>query len=359
MASMTGKGASALRGRDSSRRHVTITDVAKAAGVSKAAVSYALNGRAGVSDRTRAHVLSTAERLGWTPSLRARSISLSRAHALGLVVPRPVGSLGSPFLSQAITGIQEVVQPQRLVLLQAMAGDVDAEIEMYRTLAHDGRVDGVFLVDLRKDDPRLPVLEELELPFVAFGPSDEPDSDLVVGSDTEHALREATRMLIDLGHTTFAAVTGPARLTHTPHRVKLIAQELRRAGLPEPVQELGDYTAASGAECTRRVLARSRRPTAVIYANDVMAIGGMGMAHELGYRIPEDLSVLGMEDIELAAHVPPGLTTIRSDSRAVGAEAARRLVARLDSSYVPEPAQLPEPELVRRGSTGPAPTPTS
>jgi DNA-binding LacI/PurR family transcriptional regulator len=341
--------------RPSTRRHVTITDVARAAGVSKAAVSYALNGRPGVSDRTRSHVLSTAEQMGWTPSLRARSISLSRSHALGLVVPRPVGALGSPFLSQAITGIQEVIQPERLVLLQAMAGDVDAEIEMYRTLSHDGRVDGVFLVDLREEDPRLSALAELDLPYVAFGPADEPDSEYVVGSDTENALREATRMLIDLGHTTFASVSGPARLRHTPHRVEVIAQELREAGLAEPVQELGDYTAASGAECTRRVLARSLRPTAIIYANDVMAIGGMGMAHELGYRIPEDLSVLGMEDIELAAHVPPGLTTIRSDSRALGAEAARRLVTLLDPSSALRPRPLPEPELNRRGSTGPAP----
>jgi LacI family repressor for deo operon, udp, cdd, tsx, nupC, and nupG len=81
----------------------------------------------------------------------------------------------------------------------------------------------------------------------------------------------------------------------------------------------------------------------------------MGMAHELGYRIPEDLSVLGMEDIELAAHVPPGLTTIRSDSRALGAEAARRLVTLLDPSSALRPRPLPEPELIRRGSTGPAP----
>ena len=342
--------------RTSPRRHVTITDVARAAGVSKAAVSYALNHRTGVSAETRAHILSTAEQLGWTPSLRARSISLSRSHALGLVVSRPSGAMASPFLSQAIIGIQEVIQPRRLVLLQAMAADEAEEIELYRTLAHDGRVDGFFLIDLHKDDQRMTALDELGLPFVAFGPSDEPDSELVVGSDTELALREATQMLIDLGHTRFACVTGPARLTHTPHRVEVIAQVLRDAGLPEPVVELGDYSAASGAERTRRILARSVRPTALVFANDMMAIGGMGMARELGYRIPEDLSMLGMEDIELAAHVTPGLTTIRTDGRAVGAEAARRLVAWLDPSGAPEPGPIPRPVLMRRGSTGRATT---
>lgn len=332
-------------------------DVAREAGVSKAAVSYALNGRAGVSDLTRHHILGVAEKMGWTPSLRARSISLSKAHALGLVVPRPIVSLETPFLSQATMGIEEVIQSQQLVLLHAMAGDIASEISMYRTLVHDGRVDGVFLVDFEENDPRLPVLDELELPFIALGP-DEPDTELAVGTDTETALREATRMLVDQGHTTFACITGPIRRTRTMPRDEVVASALADAGLDAPIIELGDYTADSGAECTRRVLARSTRPTALLFANDTMAIGGMGMAHELGYRIPQDLSIVGTEDIELAAHVPPGLTTIRSDGRAVGAEAARRLIGRLDPSYTWTPVPLPEPVLVRRGSTGPAPAHT-
>src|SRR5699024_5092063 len=130
---------------------------------------------------------------------------------------------------------------------------------------------------------RLPVLAELGLPHVAIGPADAPDSEYVVGADTESALQEATQMLIDLGHTRIACVTGPARLQHTPHRIEVIASTLRDAGLAHPIVELGDYTADSGGECTRRILAHSARPTAIIYANDVMAIGGMGVAHELGY----------------------------------------------------------------------------
>lgn len=339
----------------SARRNVTITDVARAAGVSKAAVSYALNGRAGVSESTRALVRTTAERLGWTPSLRARSISLSRAHALGFVIPRPAEDLGDPFLYRALAGIQEVIVPLRLVLVQAMAADEATELEIYRTLVHDGRIDGAFLIDVRGDDRRIDLLEELGLPWIAFGPSDDPNSSAVVASDTEGALREATRLLISLGHEHVACVTGPVRLVHTPHRVEVIASTLREANLPEPIVELGDYSAASGAECTRQVLTHSRRPTAIIYANDMMAIGGMGMAQQLGCRIPEDLSMVGMGDIELAAHVGPGLTSIRSDNHGIGMEAAHRLVSLLDPSLKYEPRTLSAPELVKRGSVGPSP----
>jgi DNA-binding LacI/PurR family transcriptional regulator len=261
--------------------------------------------------------------------------------------------MGDPFLYRSIAGIQEVIAPLRLVLVQALAGDEATELETYRTLAHDARVDGVFLIDLRTDDPRVPLLRDLGLPSVTLGPSDRPDDGLAGGSDITAALTAAVRELIAFGHTRIAFVTGPARLVHTAHRAEVITRALREAGLPAPVLEVGDYSAQSGADCTNRILAHRQRPTAILYANDVMAIGGMGAALDLGYSIPGDLSVLGMGDIELAGHVHPGLTSIRTDSRAIGAAAAHRLIAHIERDYVVPDGPIPAPELVRRGSVGP------
>ena len=153
-------------------RRPTISDVARSAGVSKGAVSFALNDRPGVAPETRDRILAAAAELGWTPSHRARALAASRALAVGLVIARPPETLGAdPFFPSFIAGIESTLSPLGQALLLQVVPDRDRELDGYRKLAADGRVDGVFLTDLRVDDPRPDLLAELGLPAVWIGPS--------------------------------------------------------------------------------------------------------------------------------------------------------------------------------------------
>ena len=150
----------------------TINDVARVAGVSKGAVSFAFNDRAGLSPETRARILAAAAELGWTPSSRARALSVSRALAVGLVIARPPETLrADPFFPSFIAGVESELATHGYALLLQVVPEHDGEQQTYRRLAVEGRVDGVFLTDLLVEDPRPALLEELGLPTVIVGPA--------------------------------------------------------------------------------------------------------------------------------------------------------------------------------------------
>ena len=187
----------------------TITDVARAAGVSKGAVSFALNDRPGLAPDTRQRILDVAADLGWTPSSRARALSVSKALAVGLVVARPPEIFrADAFFPSFISGLEMVLSEREHALLLMVAEHGDVAI--YRRLAKEGRVDGVFVTDLQIDDPRPALLEELGLPAVVdrAGAADDPTPTL--GVDDAPGIRAAVEHLVDLGHRHIAHVSGPA-----------------------------------------------------------------------------------------------------------------------------------------------------
>src|SRR5579871_3824372 len=148
----------------------TITDIAQRAGVTKAAVSFALNGQPGVSAATRERILAIAEEIGFQPSSAARALTVGKAGVFGLVIDRPARTLGiEPFFMQLISGIQADLAAHQVTLLFTMTEDSDAEIELYRQWWAQRRVDGVFIVDLQVNDRRIPVLEKLRMPAVVLG----------------------------------------------------------------------------------------------------------------------------------------------------------------------------------------------
>jgi DNA-binding LacI/PurR family transcriptional regulator len=336
-------------------RRPTIEDVARYAGVSRGAVSLALNGRRGVSDATRQRIAEAAEALGWRPSARAKALSESRALAIGLIVARSRSQLAThPFFAALLAGVEAELATAGYALVLSVVGDTEAEVETYRRLAHAGRIDGVLLTDARVDDPRYALVAELGLEAVVVGRPDRASGLPGVAVDERGALALAVRALVDLGHRHIGYVAGPATLVHANERRDAWHAALAAAGLPSGPVEHGDFTGAGGARATRRLLAHRRPPTAIVYGNDVMAIAGLRVARELGLRVPADLSVVGFDDVPLAEHVHPPLTTIRQNPVAAGAAAAKLLLQRLRG----EPATdqvLPEPQLVRRESIARAP----
>ena len=323
------------------------------AGVSKAAVSFALNDRPGVAADTRARILAVARDLGWTPSLRGRALSVSRALAVGLVIARTPETLGAdPFFGYFISGIETVLSERGYALMLQVVGDEQSEHESYRQLAANGRVDGVFLTDMRVDDLRPQLLEDLGLPTVVIGPVPRNGPWSAVNIDDQLGIVAAVEHLVALGHQRIAHVSGPSELVHSVSRRTAWMRAVSDAGLPPGPCITADFSAQGGADATTALLGLNEPPTAIVYANDLMAIAGMSTAISLGVEVPGQLSVTGFDDAPLSAYIQPALTTVRTDVVGWGRAAAEQLLSVVDREAVRE-IDLPAPEFVIRASTAP------
>jgi DNA-binding LacI/PurR family transcriptional regulator len=221
--------------------------------------------------------------------------------------------------------------------------DIEQELARYRHLARSERVDGVILADLRFNDPRIALLEELKLHAVTLNRPDVPSPFPAVCQDDAPGVAAAVEHLAALGHTRIAYVAGRSDMLHGARRQTVWTDTMTRLGLKTDLVATADFTAAAGARATRVLLGAEDRPTAIVYANDTMAIAGLTVAHELGFAPPRDLSLVGYEDSELAAHVYPPLTSVRSDPVTWGRTATRVLLDALDGRATDvglEPARL-------------------
>jgi DNA-binding LacI/PurR family transcriptional regulator len=332
-------------------RRPTIADIAARAGLTKAAVSFALNNQPGVSAATRERVLAIAREIGWQPNSAARALSDGRVGVFGLVIDRPADLLGvEPFFMQLVAGIQGVLAAEHAALLFTVAEDYHAEIELHRTWWAQRRVDGVLLVDLHVNDPRVPVLEELGLPAVVVGAPEGSGSLPSISTDEAAGAREIVAHFAGLGHRRIGHVSGMADLWHTRLRSEALAEAAGAAGM-EVTRVTAEYTAESGARATRTLLRRRTRPTALIYDNDLMAVSGLGEAQRMGLAVPRDLTIAAWDDSVLCRTVNPTLTALSHDVAAYGAHAAHVLLERA-AGREPENRREAPPVLVVRDSSG-------
>ena len=336
---------------------VTIADIARRLEISKAAVSYALNGQPGVGDATRQRVLAAAEEMGWYPSSSARALTGDRTGVVGLVLARPPELLTfETFFVHLLAGLEKVLAERGYSLLLRVIGDhPDEEVRTYRRWWGERRIDGVILLDERFRDPRIPQIEELKIPAVLCGG---PLRDWVMpalwtdqAADAEHAVG----FLHGLGHTRIAHISGPAQFVHERSRRRGVRRSARRRGMEVTTVE-GAYTGPSAAELTGRLLdvPAGERPTAIVYGSDVMAASGLSAALERGLAIPDDLSVLSWDDSQLATLMRPSLTALHRDNMGYGELAAHALIDLIEGRNRGL-VQLPTSELVERDSTGLAP----
>jgi len=329
----------------------TIMDIARRAGVSKGAVSMALNGLPGVSEATRSRILEVARELDWHPNNAARALSAARSDAIGLVLARPARTLGAePFFFQLLSGLQAELSPRRIALLLQVVEDQAAEMAVYRQWWSERRVDAVFLIDLRVDDARVALLEELGLPAMVIGGPGHHGRLPSVWADDARAMTQIVDHLAGLGHRRIARVAGLPDLLHTERRTEAFLAAVRGHGLDENPIIMTDYSGEQGAAATRRLLGSPRPPTAIVYDNDVMAVAGVAVATELGVAVPASLSVVAWDDSPLCQLLHPPLTALTRDTFAFGAAAARSLLAVLDGD---EGADVEDhvPLLVHREST--------
>ncbi|WP_377273607.1 LacI family DNA-binding transcriptional regulator [Peterkaempfera sp. SMS 1(5)a] len=340
--------------RQDSHRRPTISDVAARAGVSKGAVSRTFNGGKGISPGTMARIRAAAAELSWTPSTAARAVRGGPAHAVGVVLRRPTELLElDPFFAAFLAGVESALTPVGYAAVLRFVADSHTERECYEQLAGERRVDGFLLTDLRHRDPRFEWLSRLGARVVVAGSPARTCPFPWVSTGSANLVRELTRHLIAQGHHTIAHVAGTPSLRHARRRRQLWEDTLVEAGLePGPVVT-GDFTTDGGARATRELLAldRASRPTAIFYANDLMAIAGLSVLAEYGVKVPDEMAVAGFDDISLASYVTPALTTVRCDYRRMGQIAAHTLLAQLRNEEV-APQLTIGGELRLRRSTG-------
>ncbi|WP_267424111.1 MULTISPECIES: LacI family DNA-binding transcriptional regulator [unclassified Curtobacterium] len=337
-----------------SKRRTTIADIAAKAGVSISAVSFALNDRPGVSAATRERVRAVARELDWQPHTAARALGGAKAGSIGFVLNRPARTLGTEsFFGDLISGIQLGLAGTHVGMTLLVARDADEELQTYRDWWNGHRVDGVIVIDPRHDDARLRLLDELGMPTVVVGSHPSPPGAApTVWIDDSDATTTVLRYLHALGHRRIAHVAGRPEFEHTAMRIDRLRDFAAAEGLDAAESIPTDYSAENGAAATRDLLSRSVRPTAIVFDNDVLAVAGLGVASEMGVRVPADVSIVSFDDSAMIRLVRPAITSLTRDTVELGQRAATLLRAQIDADD-PLPS-LPGPLLTLsvRESTG-------
>ncbi|NUR83482.1 MAG: LacI family DNA-binding transcriptional regulator [Nonomuraea sp.] len=330
----------------------TIDDIARRVGVSRGAVSFALNGRPGVSEETRAKILRAAEEMNWRPHSAARALGGARAQAAGLVIARPARTIGvEPFFAHLLSGLQAGLSARGVALHLLIVEDTAAEIGVYRLWASEHRVDGFILVDLKVRDPRVAVLESLGVPAVVLGGPGRHGSLSSVWADDREAMLSIVDYLAALGHVRIAHVAGLPSFRHTQRRIRALRDRSAAGGL-EVTSVPTDFSDAEGARATRSLLSRGGRPTAIVYDSDVMAVAGLGVAAEMGVSVPGELSIVAFDDSVLNRIVHPALTALSRDTFTLGERVATTLLETLAEPGRVLNVRTETPILTIRGSTG-------
>jgi LacI family transcriptional regulator len=333
----------------------TIREVAREAGVSIATVSHALSGKRPVSGATRKRIRSAARKLGYRPNQLAASMITGRTQTLGVLVP----DIANPFFSGLVHAAEAAAAARGYTVVFSTA-ELEPALEARAVeVLHDKRVDALlYLGGTDRENKALRALARAGTPVVAL---DEalptiPRTASLVTVDNEEGGRLAAHHLLELGHTELAAVTGPSGLPTSRARLKGLADG---AGERKPhrrrIRYAEAYTIEGGRAAAHDLLEREPEITALFCANDLMALGALEAARGLGRRVPEDLSILGFDDIFVSALVSPPLTTIRQPLARLGKEAAELAIDLIDGNVTgPERRVLPIELVVRESTTRPA-----
>lgn len=337
----------------------TIKDLAKAAGVSITTVSRALNGYPDVSEKTRNRIKKLAKELSYQPNAQAKSLVLKKTNTIGVIMSEMKSSDGKDgFAFEVLCGIND------------RAGELDYDIILFSTnpnkqrkksysdLCRERNVDGAILQGLRMNDVYLnEVVNQSRFPCVLIDIPLEGERVGHVTSDNVNGSREAVRHLVKLGHRKIALINGYLEAAVSHERLSGYILGLQEAGIsydPSLIVD-GRFTEAGGMEAMARLLERHPDITAVTCSSDLMALGAMRLMEQLGRAVPDDVAVIGYDDISIASYCSPSLTSVRQDKYQLGYQAAQLLIDMLEGREVHHKVMLPN-KLIVRDSTVPRST---
>jgi len=334
------------------KKKTTIRDVAAAAGVSHQTVSRVINDRPDVAEGTRHRVWQVIEELGYQPSAIARSLVSQRSYTLGLIT----ADFTDFFFTQVIVGAEaEARQHDYFFMLCSTERNPDDEPEYLRLLT-ERQVDGILFArpSTERDDHHIVSLLRQGVPLVTTAYHVPGERLTVVDVDNVDGGLQATQCLITGGHRQIGMINGPPGWKSVKDRAQGYKLALERAGIPpdESLIEHGDWSYESGYEAMRRLLEKALHFTALFTHNDCMAIGAIRALREAGRRVPDDVAIVGYDDIPAAAYCHPPLTTIRQPMQQVGQVATRMLIELIEDPGVEREEVLLKTELVQRGSCG-------
>lgn len=325
---------------------VTITQVAARAGVSVASASRALNGLV-ASPETAAKVRDAARELGYVADATAQSLKRGRTLQLGFAV----ADIGNPVYVEMMAAVEQVVSASGYRLLLSSTGTSSSSVDVVRDLGR-GHVDGLILSPLRVTDELLTALAAAPIPFVVLGRLPASADFDTVRADSPTAMRLVVDHLVAHGRRDIAFINGPTDTTPgVMRRDGFIAAVDRYDDLRTRHVDAADFTIAAGYDAALPLLDRPDRPTAVVAANDLIGVGVLRAAEDLGLRVPADLAVTGLDNTELAEVVRPGLTSVDLGAKERGRAAAEMLLARIADDTRPARTVTVPPALVVRGST--------
>ncbi|MCI2422357.1 LacI family transcriptional regulator [Saccharopolyspora sp. K220] len=333
----------------------TIADVAKLAGVHKATASRALNPRTSnqVTPATARRVLTAAKRLHYQPNNVARSLSTSRSATIGVLIP----DLTNPLFPLVLRGIEDALGTHGYTALLANTDDSPERTQAQFDALLSRKVDGFLMATARREDPLLARAHEHGIAVVLINRSTDVPLFPVVTGDDSAGMAAAIEHLTDLGHRRIAHLSGPSTMSTGFGRAQAFRQTAAAHGLPPadtPVVECSSYTEDAGAAAARRLFDENPAVTAILAGNDMIALGALDVLRERGLDCPDDVSLIGFNDMRFVDKLTPPLTTVHVPHHSLGAEAARLLLEQFASAdRVPKTVSLPL-HLVVRGSTGPA-----
>ena len=342
---------------------VTIADVARRAGVSTATVSRVLSGLGGARPATRARIETAARDLGYRPSAIARSLKLRTTKTFGLIIT----NIENPYFPQLVRAVEDAARLDGYALLLCNAADDPGRESFYLDLLVDRRTDGVIIAASSLGERHRAWLREARIPIVLVNALARGVRLPSVTSDNRNGGFVAAAHLLDLGHRRLGVLTAGRRNADAPLRQVGVRDAMSRAGLdPDALaMVVGDPGVVGGETAMSEMLDRHPGVTAIIAYNDLMAIGALRAVRARGGQVPRDVSVIGFDDVDVAAYVEPPLTTISQSTAELGRLAVRLLIDRVrDDLAGGEPATAAGRAAVRivvpvrlhvRGSTGPPP----
>ena len=339
-------------------QRTTIKDIAKECGVSLSTVSLVLNNNSRISEKTRSRVLASVKKHGYQPNIHARGLASQTSEVISVVVPHLNHVFADIYFGEIVSGIYDRACDDNYKVLLDVANSKFVESQEYINILKSRRVDGMLFIASSIEDDYLRAFEGSPYKFLLVNHFFPNSSLNFLGVDYRDSARQAADHLLGLGHRNIGVIAGTNTHTGLAFRDEFIAR-CRAAGLDEKAvlwEDGGrDWSQEGGFEATRKLFATNPAITAIMAGNDRMGIGAMRYIHTHNLKIPEDVSVMGVDDIPQAKFTTPGLTTIRHELYQMGRAACERLLALFRGDISTCHEVLPV-KLIVRESTGPAKT---